>query len=386
MRGTGRLRHWRRTSTASSHTGRQAGGRAGRHMSLSFDRGVCFDAEWFDESRGEVRAFKLYYYEDGSLQVMEGSRTFLAKTHMSALSPSDFYVNGALNIFSRKFILVGPGDRGTAKYLQQMKSRGIAFLDGRDKVTATAKLLGLVQKTDTGIVVARVRMMEPSPDLPYERPVAVEVVLDERRGGWRGWMALLETLQDEIAALEVTIHASDTPEEAISNIHQTFGEENGAIPPRPMSGVPDNIPCTLVVIKPHILKAGKLGEVLAAIAGLDQFAIHAMEMMVLDKVAAEELWGPYKGVVPHYEEMMTHLTSGAVLALVLSSGSGDVVEAFREVCGPDDPEVARALRPKSLRAMYGMSRERNAVYCTDLPDDGRLECKYLIDVVAKSLA
>lgn len=36
-------------------------------------------------------------------------------------------------------------------------------------------------------------------------------------------------------------------------------------------------------------------------------------------------------------------------------------------------EIARHLRPRSLRALYGKTKIKNAVHCTDLPTDGLLE-------------
>lgn len=36
-------------------------------------------------------------------------------------------------------------------------------------------------------------------------------------------------------------------------------------------------------------------------------------------------------------------------------------------------EIARHLRPRTLRALFGVDKVRNAVHCTDLPEDGLLE-------------
>lgn len=36
-------------------------------------------------------------------------------------------------------------------------------------------------------------------------------------------------------------------------------------------------------------------------------------------------------------------------------------------------EISRCLRPKTLRALYGKDKVKNAVHCTDLPEDGVLE-------------
>ena len=36
-------------------------------------------------------------------------------------------------------------------------------------------------------------------------------------------------------------------------------------------------------------------------------------------------------------------------------------------------EIARKLRPHTLRAQFGKTKVQNAIHCTDLPEDGLLE-------------
>ena len=40
------------------------------------------------------------------------------------------------------------------------------------------------------------------------------------------------------------------------------------------------------------------------------------------------------------------------------------MSALREFCGPADPEIARVLRPKSLRAQFGVNKVQNAILRT----------------------
>lgn len=49
------------------------------------------------------------------------------------------------------------------------------------------------------------------------------------------------------------------------------------------------------------------------------------------------------------------------------------MNTFRAICGPHDPEIARTIRPGTIRAKFGIDRVKNAVHCTDLPEDGVLE-------------
>ena len=41
-----------------------------------------------------------------------------------------------------------------------------------------------------------------------------------------------------------------------------------------------------------------------------------------------------------------------------------------------DPDIAKNLRPNTIRSRFGHSRTINAVHCTDLEEDGVLECEY----------
>jgi len=61
----------------------------------------------------------------------------------------------------------------------------------------------------------------------------------------------------------------------------------------------------------------------------------------------------------------------------------DVTTALRELCGPVDVEIAQKLRPKCIRANYGAQGALNAVHCTDLPEDGFLECRFFFQVLEK---
>lgn len=43
--------------------------------------------------------------------------------------------------------------------------------------------------------------------------------------------------------------------------------------------------------------------------------------------------------------------------------------------------MARNLRPKSIRAHFGVDRVENAVHCTDLVEDGVLEVEYFFKLL-----
>ena len=58
-----------------------------------------------------------------------------------------------------------------------------------------------------------------------------------------------------------------------------------------------------------------------------------------------------------------------------------MVEKFRDLCGPLDVEMARHIRPQSLRAKFGISNDKNGVYATDLERDAELEVRYMFEIL-----
>ena len=136
--------------------------------------------------------------------------------------------------------------------------------------------------------------------------------------------------------------------------------------------------CTCCIIKPHAVKDGYAGAIIDRILE-EGFEISAMEMFYLDKPTAEEFFEVYKGVLPEFVPIVEHMTTGA--CIVLEVRQEKAVESFRELIGPHDPEIAKVLRPSTLRAQFGLDRVRNAVHCTDLKEDGALECEYFFSIM-----
>jgi nucleoside-diphosphate kinase len=108
------------------------------------------------------------------------------------------------------------------------------------------------------------------------------------------------------------------------------------------------------------------------------FEISSMQMFSLDKPTAEEFFEVYKGVLPEFVGMVDHMTSGP--CIVMEVRQENAVKAFRELCGPMDPEIAKNLRPNTIRARFGQTREFNAVHCSDLEEDGTLEVEYFFSI------
>ena len=77
------------------------------------------------------------------------------------------------------------------------------------------------------------------------------------------------------------------------------------------------------------------------------FEISSMEMFYLDRPTSEEFFDVYKGVLAEYVPMIEHLISGP--SIVLEIRQENAVQSFRTLCGPTDPEIAKHLRPNTIR-------------------------------------
>ena len=214
--------------------------------------------------------------------------------------------------------------------------------------------------------------------------IAIEIVGDDAIAKWR---SLLGPTNSETARQEKpdsirakfgtdntknAAHGSDSVESADMELDFFFGS-------RRVGHCANLSDCTLSIIKPSALVAGYQGLAIDQI--LQQFDVTAMELFRLDRSNAGEFFEVYKGVVPEYNSMVDELTSGAFIAIEISSEGGNPVESLREFCGPADPEIARVLRPRSLRAQFGVNKVQNAIHCTDLPEDGELESNYFFNIL-----
>ena len=58
----------------------------------------------------------------------------------------------------------------------------------------------------------------------------------------------------------------------------------------------------------------------------------------------------YKGVLPEYVPLIEHMTGGPSIALEVRQENA--VSSFRALVGPHDPEIAKHLRPNTIRYKF----------------------------------
>lgn len=174
------------------------------------------------------------------------------------------------------------------------------------------------------------------------------------------------------------VHGSDSVGSYKREHDFWFAGEEPIERPMQTTAVLDN--CTLCLIKPHIQREGKTGQVIDMILQAG-FEISGMELFMMNRAVVEEFYEVYKGVLPEYLPIVENLSGGPVIALEIRQQNA--VTAFRELCGSHDPEIARHLRPNTIRAKFGKDRVRNAVHCTDMPEDGCIETQYFFQLLQK---
>lgn len=347
----------------------------------------------------------MYYVADGAVEMydIKNRRTFLKKVVYPSVTIDQLYLGSTITVFARQLNIVEYADEYTKSQLEKKRETTFAMIKPK-AVKHAGKILNAISKS--GFVVSKLKMIHLSvgeasafygehQGKPFFRdliamitsgPVVAMELVAER--GITKWRDLLGPTNHEQAVLTApqsirakfgtsttdnACHGSSSTESAAQELAFFFGKGG----PKAVSAKKG---CTCAIIKPHAVVAGYAGQVLDKI--MESFNVTAAQMFSLSRPNAMEFYEVYKGVVPEYNSMVEELTSGPFIALELTAKSGEnPVESFRELCGPLDPEIARLLRPKSLRALFGVDKVRNAVHCTDLVDDGVLESHYFFGIL-----
>uniref|UniRef100_A0A1I8GRI3 Nucleoside diphosphate kinase n=1 Tax=Macrostomum lignano TaxID=282301 RepID=A0A1I8GRI3_9PLAT len=338
------------------------------------DERFALIAEWFDPQAAIVRRYQLLYYTaDNTVEMfdLKNRRSFLRRTTVDNLKLADLFIGNTVNVLSRQLTFTDYGDDFTKRRLGQRTERTCALV----KPAAFAKAGAILEAAQAaGLSVANLRMGR------LDRSEALEFYREHEGKSFLPQLLGSITLRARFGqdATNNAVHGSDSEASAARELGFFFPASG---PARVANTSGGGEGCTCGLVKPHAVASGCLGQILSAIAEAG-FSINAIAMFRLDKANAEEFLEVYKGVVAEYSSMVAELTSGPCVVLEIG-GPGDVYKEFREFCGPADPEIARHLRPRTLRARFGKDKVQNAVHCTDLPEDTQLEVQYFFEILDK---
>jgi nucleoside-diphosphate kinase len=126
---------------------------------------------------------------------------------------------------------------------------------------------------------------------------------------------------------------------------------------------------TLAIIKPDAVASGKAGLVLALLQERG-FAVRGMRLTRLTTAQAEAFYAVHSER-PFYRSLVTFMTSGPVIPLVLEAPNA--VPTLREVIGATDPAEAAE---GTVRRLYAESKERNAIHASDSDDNAAQEIAF----------
>uniref|UniRef100_A0A8C4JU85 Nucleoside diphosphate kinase homolog 7 n=1 Tax=Dromaius novaehollandiae TaxID=8790 RepID=A0A8C4JU85_DRONO len=344
----------------------------------------AFIAEWYDPNASLFRRYELLYYpKDGSVEMydVKNHRAFLKRTKYDSLHLEDLFVGNKITVFSRHLSLVDYGDQYTARKLGSRKERTLALIKP-DAAPKMGELIDII--INGGFTITKAKMMVLSrkeaidfyvdhQSKPFYNEllqfvtsgpiVAMEILGDDAVSKWKTLLgpansAVARTdAPDSIRAnfghdgLRNAAHGPDSVASAAQELELFFPSSGGRGPVN--SAKFTN--CTCCIIKPHAVNEGLTGKIIKAIIS-EGFQISALQM-----------------------EMVTELCSGPCIAMEIIQPEPPKV--FRDFCGPSDPEIARHLRPGTLRAVFGKNKIQNAVHCTDLPEDGLLEVQYFFKIL-----
>ncbi len=118
---------------------------------------------------------------------------------------------------------------------------------------------------------------------------------------------------------------------------------------------------TLILVKPDAFARNLTGEIIARFErkGL---ALVALTLQTMSRELAARHYAEHEGK-PFYEELVSFITSGPLVAMVLEGESA--VAAARQVIGATDPLAATT---GSIRGDYAVAVGQNMVHGSDAPE------------------
>lgn len=379
------------------------------HLDIKYN----FITEYYDPQACIIRRYLLGFYpNDKTIEMVDIKmrRKFLARTKFEHIGVADLFIGNKIHVYSRQLTLTEFADAYTERQLGSKSEKTFGMLKP-DVISKMGEILTRINADGFTIVRGRmVKLSEEQAGIFYKEhrekgfymelvhyissgPVfAMELIGNDAVAKWR---KLIGPTNVEVARKEApnslrakfgtdltknSFHGADSAEAVAREMSFFFPDKSSVNPVRKLENTAKLNNTTCCVLKPHVVKKGLAGEIIRKIQH-GGFEVTGANVQEIDKANAEEFFEVYKGVVAEYQGMCDELCEGPSIALEISSKDSDTVEKFRQFCGPADPEIARHIRPNSLRAIYGRDKVKNAVHCTDLPEDGLIEIEYFMRIL-----
>jgi len=365
-----------------------------------------FEASYDDPQAGIVREYVISFYEaDNSVEMFDRKtkRCFLKKTVYPQAQKADFYIGNRVTINGRRLQLTDYADAATRRALQPSVEATLCIIkpDGYEVLGHIFQLLH-----NSGLTLAEANMVRLARNhvdellRSHAGRISPEVLRSTAEFCSQYPVALLELRGEDAAARCRAALGPDAIASAKSaapeSLRSLFGKDDVAnvafcspdataaaaeVAYARLHGLTTGsvnnaalASCSVVLIKSHCLVSGAYGQIVQEIldSGLEVTCLGLRRFTTAD---AGDFLEVYRGVLPECEELVSDLATGTCLALEVRGE--EVVPSVRALCGPYDPDIAQSLRPKTIRARFGVDRVRNAVHCTDLPEDGAGDSEFV---------
>ncbi|KUK11990.1 MAG: Nucleoside diphosphate kinase [Moorella sp. 60_41] len=123
---------------------------------------------------------------------------------------------------------------------------------------------------------------------------------------------------------------------------------------------------TFSIIKPEGVARGLVGEIISRIEARG-YRIVALKMLRLSREMAEKHYAEHRDK-PFFPELINHITSGPVVAMVLEGPN--VIAGWRKMMGSTNPQEAA---PGTIRGDYALETGQNVVHGSDSPANAERE-------------
>jgi nucleoside-diphosphate kinase len=125
---------------------------------------------------------------------------------------------------------------------------------------------------------------------------------------------------------------------------------------------------TLILVKPDAFARHLTGEIIARFERKGMSVV-ALQLMTISRELASQHYAEHEGK-PFFEELVSFITSGPLVAMVLEGESAIV--AARQVIGATNPLEATT---GSIRGDYAVAVGQNMVHGSDAPESAAREVK-----------
>ncbi|KAK0084944.1 hypothetical protein PV325_006044 [Microctonus aethiopoides] len=366
---------------------------------------LVFEAKWFDNVSGMEKIFYLYFFTlDNTIELFDikSRKTFLRRIKCDGVKRENLYVGSMVTIFSRTMTITDIPDAATKNILCKTMQKTFAILKP-NVVDKMGEIFKIITAHNLQIVNVRMgnfkekdveRFYKNNDQFPSQMTSGPVVLLtlvgenavtrwneligdnDNNKMNKNKFISLSARYGED--AIKNGFYGSPNVETAKSEIEEYFPNLKSK---RTIDTSATFKNCTLCIILPHAVQTKLIGDIVNDIQKAN-YKISAIQSFNINPVDADEFLEVYKGIMSEYSAMVAELHSGPCIAMEITheNPSLAVTEEFRKFCGPKDPDIARKIRPNTLRAKYGISKVQNAIHCSDLPTDGLLEVEFFFKI------